>query len=161
MKANKMKTKIILLMFLGLLSLKAQSILSIGGTATLNVSGTADICSDSLAGTVTGNGSFCGNPTDVESEISETIPTEFALKQNYPNPFNPSTKISWQSPVSGYQTLKIYDVLGNEVATLVDEYKPAGTYEVDFNASKLSSGIYFYQLKAGEYLSIKKMTLLK
>ena len=156
-----MKTKIILLMFIGLLSLNAQSILIIGGTATLDVSGTADICSDSLSGTVTGNGSFCGSPTDVESEISETIPTEFALRQNYPNPFNPSTKISWQSPVSGYQTLKVYDVLGNEVATLVDEYKPAGSYEIDFNASNLTSGVYFYKLQVGEFVSTKKMTLIK
>lgn len=166
MKANKMKTKIILLMLIGLLSLNAQSILIIGGTATLNVSGTADICSDSLAGTVTGNGSFCGNPTDVESEISETIPTEFALRQNYPNPFNPSTTIQYQVSSVSYVTLKVYDVLGNEVATLVDELKSAGTYKFDFSVGRhsspaIASGIYFYQLKAGEFLSIKKMTLLK
>jgi len=58
-----------------------------------------------------------------------TLPTEYVLEQNYPNPFNPSTVISWQSPVGSQQTLKIYDILGNEVATLVDEYKPAGRYE--------------------------------
>ena len=153
-------------MFIGLLSLNAQSILIIGGAATLDVSGTADICSDSLSGTVTGNGSFCGTPTDVESEISETIPKEFALRQNYPNPFNPGTKISWQSPVSDHQTLKVYDVLGNELATLVDEYKPAGTYEADFSVGRdsspaIASGIYFYQLKVGKYISTKKMTLIK
>ena len=156
-----MKTKIILLMFIGLLSLNAQSILSIGGTATLDVSGNADICSDSLSGTVTGNGSFCGTPTDVESEISETIPTEFALRQNYPNPFNPSTKISWQTPISGYQTLKVYDVLGNEVASLVNGEKPAGIYEISFNASQLSSGVYFYKLQLGSFIETKKMTLIK
>ena len=75
---------------------------------------------------------------------------EFHLYQNYPNPFNPSTKISWQSPVSSWQTLKVYDVLGNEVASLVDEFKPAGINEVNFDGSKFSSGIYFYQLKAGK-----------
>ncbi|MCC7094438.1 MAG: T9SS type A sorting domain-containing protein [Ignavibacteriaceae bacterium] len=95
----------------------------------------------------------------------------FYLSQNYPNPFNPSTKISWQSPVGSWQTIKIYDVLGNEVATLVNEYKPAGSYEVEFNASPLPSGVYFYQLlvsagrspdvKTENYIETKKMVLLK
>ncbi len=96
---------------------------------------------------------------DVEDET--TLPTEFALEQNYPNPFNPSTKISWQSPVGSQQTLKIYDVLGNEITTLIDEYKPAGRYELEFNAVSLPSGVYFYQLKAGDYIDTKKMILLK
>jgi len=98
----------------------------------------------------------------VEVEIAPSI---FSLKQNYPNPFNPSTKISWQSPVSGWQTLKVYDVLGREVVTLVDEYRNAGSYEVEFNpASSIknpASGIYFYQLKAGGFVQTKKMLLLK
>ena len=89
----------------------------------------------------------------------------FSLIQNYPNPFNPSTKISWQAPVSGWQTLKVYDVLGNEVATLVDEYRNAGSYEVEFKSTagsrQLANGVYFYQLKAGDYLETKKMILLK
>ena len=97
--------------------------------------------------------------TDVEEEAPK--PLTFSLNQNYPNPFNPSTKISWQSPVGSQQTLKIFNVLGNEIATLADEYKPAGKYEVEFNASTLPSGVYFYQLKAGEYVSTKKMILLK
>lgn len=83
------------------------------------------------------------------------------LQQNYPNPFNPQTKISWQSPVASHQTLKVYDVLGNEVASLINEFKNAGSYEVDFNASKFSSGIYFYQLKAGDFVETKKMILMK
>jgi hypothetical protein len=99
--------------------------------------------------------------TPVENEYDNTVATDFKLYQNYPNPFNPSTKISWQSPFSGYQSLKIFDVLGNEVATLVDEFRNAGSYEVEFNAYSLSSGIYFYQLKAGEYLQTKKMILIK
>jgi hypothetical protein len=109
--------------------------------------------------------------TEVKKDISE-VPNEFILSQNFPNPFNPSTKISWQSPVSSWQTLKIYDVLGNEVATLVDEYRPAGTYEIEFNpASSIkhlpagrqgpASGIYFYRLQASDYLETKKMILLK
>ena len=89
----------------------------------------------------------------------------YILSQNYPNPFNPSTKISWQMPVSSWQTLKVYDVLGNEVATLVDEYKNAGSYEVEFKSTvgnrQLANGVYFYQLKAGDYLETKKMILLK
>ncbi|MBK7497586.1 MAG: T9SS type A sorting domain-containing protein [Ignavibacteriales bacterium] len=98
--------------------------------------------------------------TDVEENYN-SIPEKFFLSQNYPNPFNPSTKISWQSPVSSHQTLKIYDVLGNEVATLVNEYRNAGSYEIDFNASKLSSGIYFYRLSAGSFVQTKKMILIK
>jgi 5'-nucleotidase len=103
---------------------------------------------------------------DVKNIEPETSPVEYVLEQNYPNPFNPSTKISWQSPVGSWQTLKIYDVLGNEVATLVNEEKPAGTYEVEFNSHSdagrnLTSGVYFYQFKAGEYINTKKMVLLK
>ena len=97
--------------------------------------------------------------TDVEKISS--LPTDFLLSQNYPNPFNPTTKISWQSPIGSHQTLKIYDVLGNEVVTLVDKYREAGTYEVEFIAKNLSSGIYFYKLTAGSFVETKKMTVLK
>jgi len=85
----------------------------------------------------------------------------FSLYQNYPNPFNPSTKISWQSSVSIWQTIKVYDVLGDEVATLVDEYRSAGNYESEFDASSLASGVYFYQLRAGKFISTKKMVLIR
>ena len=91
----------------------------------------------------------------------EVIPDQYELSQNYPNPFNPSTKISWQSPVASHQTLKVYDVLGNEVATLVNEEKPAGSYEVEFDASSLASGIYFYRLQSGSFNQTKKMILMK
>ena len=73
--------------------------------------------------------------TDITAE-QNLIPEDFLLFQNYPNPFNPSTKISWQSPVSGWQTLKVYDILGREITTLVNEYRPAGKYEVNWNADK-------------------------
>ena len=92
---------------------------------------------------------------------------DFILLQNYPNPFNPSTKIRFTISDLRFTILKVYDVLGNEVATLVSEYKPAGKYEVEFNSVgtsrdlSLPSGIYFYQLKAGNYLEIKKMVLIK
>ncbi len=98
---------------------------------------------------------------DVKIVSNSNIPSNFILEQNYPNPFNPSTKISWQSPVGSHQTLKIYDVLGNEVATLVDEYKPAGSYEVEFDASVITSGVYFYQLRANEFIETKKMILMR
>ena len=94
-----------------------------------------------------------------ENQIN--IPTEYCLYQNYPNPFNPRTVISYQLPVSGNITLKVFDVLGNEVATVVNEYKPAGVYEINWNATNLPSGVYFYQLKAQDYVSVKKMLLLK
>ncbi len=101
-------------------------------------------------------------------EMNLEIPGAFELEQNYPNPFNPSTKISWQSPVGGWQTLKVYDILGTEVATLVNEYKPAGSYDLEFNASNLQSGVYFYRIQAtpnggqaGSLAQTKKMILLK
>ncbi len=100
-----------------------------------------------------------------EIEVNVTAPNEFALHQNYPNPFNPTTVISWQSPVGSWQTLKVYDVLGNEVATLVDEYREAGRYKVEFQSAvgnrQLTSGIYFYQLKAGSFVETRKMMLIE
>ncbi len=100
----------------------------------------------------------------IEVEVVLT-PSEFVLYQNYPNPFNPSTKISWQSPVGSWQVLKVFDVLGNEVATLVDEYRVAGYHEIEFNISsdirELASGIYFYQLQAGSFIATKKMMVVR
>jgi hypothetical protein len=104
------------------------------------------------------------------SHESNDLPEKFSLSQNYSNPFNPSTKIKYEIPDqirndSRLVTLKVYDVLGNEIATLVIEEKQPGTYEVEFNTSSNkhlpSSGIYFYQLKAGKYIETKKMILLK
>jgi hypothetical protein len=92
---------------------------------------------------------------------SNEIPSQFILEQNYPNPFNPSTTIHFSVPSSEFVTLKVYDVLGNEVATLVNEEKSTGIYEVNFNAARLSSGIYFYKLQTGNFTETKKMLLLK
>ena len=88
-------------------------------------------------------------------------PQSFYLSQNYPNPFNPSTSINYQIPKQGKVTLKIFDVLGKEVASLINEHQNAGRYKVNFDASMLPSGIYFYQLKVNDFISIKKMVLLK
>jgi hypothetical protein len=85
----------------------------------------------------------------------------FLLSQNYPNPFNPSTTIKYEIPEKSFVTIKVYDVLGNEIAILVNEEKSAGNYEVEFNAEWLSSGIYFYQLQAQDLILIKKMLILK
>jgi len=110
-----------------------------------------------------------GEPVNAGNNIN-SLPEEFVLYQNYPNPFNPVTKIKFTIPeeVRGEKqevNLKVYDVLGNEVAALVDEYKPAGSYEVEFNPESgethPASGIYFYQLKAGSFTETKKMILLK
>jgi hypothetical protein len=89
------------------------------------------------------------------------IPTIFELVQNYPNPFNPTTKIKYRLPTSSKVTLKIYNVLGNEVITLLDDEKEAGTYEFIFNAGDYSSGVYIYSLQAGSFVETKKMVLLK
>lgn len=97
---------------------------------------------------------------EIEVKVDFT-PKEFALYQNYPNPFNPMTVISWQSPVSSHQILKIYDLLGNEVATLVNEFRESGSYKVEFNASDLPSGIYYYKLTAGEFSGVNKMMVVK
>ena len=105
--------------------------------------------------------------TDLTQDKSKDI-TSYILVQNYPNPFNPNTSIQYavSSLPTGqagrqFVTLKVYDVLGNEVATLVNEEKPAGSYKVEFNGDGLTSGVYFYKLRAGSYVEVKKMVLLR
>jgi hypothetical protein len=107
------------------------------------------------------------NPVTVDDEIS---PVNFHLSQNYPNPFNPSTTIKYTIPFSvnesgaeqsQFITLNVYDILGYEVATLVNEEKSPGTYHISFNAALLTSGVYFYQIRAGAYVDTKKMMFLK
>lgn len=111
------------------------------------------------------NGIVSGAVTSVEQ--NKNMPAEFKLEQNYPNPFNPSTTISYQLSVFSHTTLKVYDLLGREVATLVDEYKQPGNYNLQFSmlnlneGGQLSSGIYFYVLRAGNFVCTKKMILMK
>lgn len=95
-----------------------------------------------------------------EVEI-DRLPMEFSLGQNFPNPFNPTTTIKYQIAEPGIVSLKIYDILGNEVIKLVDEYQEAGNYSINFDASKISSGVYFYRLRANEFIQMRKMTLLR
>jgi hypothetical protein len=109
-----------------------------------------------------------GGLTDISDDKNE-LPSGFNLSQNYPNPFNPSTAIKYTVPSviasgtkqSQFVTLKVYDLLGNEVVTLINEEKSAGSYEVNFNAAGLPSGIYFYKLQAGSFIETRKMVLLK
>lgn len=89
------------------------------------------------------------------------MPTTYDLSQNFPNPFNPATTINYQLPKSGYVTLKVYDILGREVATLVNEEKSLGRYSINFDGSSLASGVYIYQIRANDYVSSKKMMLIK
>ena len=105
---------------------------------------------------VTGCGSILVNT----KTISET-PVKYDLSQNYPNPFNPTTKINYSIPNSGLVTLRIYDLLGREVATLVNEVLASGNYIVEFNGSNLSSGTYFYRIESGTFIDTKKMILIK
>jgi len=97
----------------------------------------------------------------VTSVENDEIPVSYSLSQNYPNPFNPSTSISFEIPQSGFVKLVVYDMLGKEVATLLNEEKTAGAYEVNFNVRNLASGIYFYTINAGNFTSTKKMILMK
>jgi len=119
---------------------------------------------DIYAQQVSHNGQL-GVVTSIEEDIT-SLPESFRLEQNYPNPFNPETKISWRSPVGSHQAIKVFDVLGNEIATLVDEYKPAGRYEVEFNVAHeslrvITSGVYFCRLKTENFSKTIKMLYLK
>ena len=101
-------------------------------------------------------------PQSVNAVTKNNItPNDFQLLQNYPNPFNPSTVIGYQISVSNHVSLKVYDAIGREVATLANEVKDAGYYSTTFDASKLSSGIYFVRLISGDKVQMKKMMLLK
>lgn len=99
-----------------------------------------------------------GSATDVNDDVAKI---DFVLKQNYPNPFNPSTTIQYSIPQNEYVTLKVYSVTGALVKELISEYQPVGNYIVELNFSDLSSGVYFYQLRAGSFISTKRMVLLK
>jgi len=107
---------------------------------------------------------YLGVPTHVLTSVEPqpgNIPLAFALHQNYPNPFNPSTTIDYQIPKQGNVSLKVYDIVGRLVRTLVNEVQGAGAYKVRFDASTLASGVYFYRLQAGSNVSAMKMILVK
>ena len=104
---------------------------------------------------------FAGYTPTAVNETKPSLPAAYTLNQNYPNPFNPSTVISYSIPKSSLVTIKIFNILGQEVKTLISQQQNPGTYKVSFDASKLSSGVYFYSLTAGGFNQVKKMMLLK
>jgi hypothetical protein len=95
------------------------------------------------------------------SNNSTQLPDVFSLEQNYPNPFNPVTKITYSVPKQSLVTIKIYDILGREVAALVNGVNQAGIYEVEWNAMNYASGVYLYKMTAGDYTNVKKMVIIK
>ncbi|MFA7421354.1 MAG: T9SS type A sorting domain-containing protein, partial [Melioribacteraceae bacterium] len=99
--------------------------------------------------------------TDIKEELNSTVPTKYELSQNYPNPFNPSTTIKFALPKEGLVKLSVFNILGQEVGTLINGFKAAGSYSVEWSASNLSSGMYFYRLEANNNIITKKMTLVK
>jgi hypothetical protein len=99
--------------------------------------------------------------TSVEDQGNLYIPKEYKLEQNYPNPFNPTTTIKYSIPKTSFVSLKIYNLIGEEVATLVNEENSIGNYEIEFNATSLPSGVYFYRIQADSFVETKKMVLLK
>jgi hypothetical protein len=101
-----------------------------------------------------------GGVTGIEDNDTFTQPTDFVLEQNFPNPFNPSTTFQFSIPSSQFTVLKVYDLIGREVATLVDEQKPAGSHSVRWEASGIASGVYLYKLQSGWFVQTKKLLLL-
>jgi hypothetical protein len=125
---------------------------------------TTATCTAPYSGLTTGRVVNCGvniTPISGITPVLNIIPDQFNLSQNYPNPFNPTTTINFKIPSKGLVVLKVYDILGKEVATLVNETKNEGSYNVDFNGTNLSSGSYFYKIEVGDFVDIKKMLLVK
>ncbi|OYV87877.1 MAG: hypothetical protein B7Z63_01725 [Ignavibacteriae bacterium 37-53-5] len=130
--------------------------------ANTNVTSMAILGSDVFAG-MSGGGIFRGSLSEITGvQVSHTgVPGGYALSQNYPNPFNPTTVISYRLPEPGVVSLRVYDVLGREVATLVEGRQSVGNHEVEFNGSRFASGVYFYRLISGRFSETKKMLMLK
>jgi hypothetical protein len=112
----------------------------------------------SITGDWQGNEKIKNN--SISMNVAKEIPSEYKM-ENYPNPFNPTTVINYQLPRDGFVTLKIYDMLGREISTLVNENKTAGYYKVNFDAGRLTSGVYIYTIKANDFFLSKKMLLMK
>ncbi len=158
-----MKSNILILCFLLNAGIYSQSVLTLGPGTSMGVMTGADLCVNILNGTgvLYGTGTICGGLVAVEPSGETEIPQEYSLGQNYPNPFNPITNITIQIPNSGLVKLTVFDISGKEVAVLVNEELNAGTYNVDFDASHLASGTYFYRMEAIGFTDVKKMILVK
>ncbi len=121
-------------------------------------------CTDLTAGSLQANRPNIAFALNILTDIKQNgnqIPDKFSLKQNYPNPFNPVTKISFDIPQKSFVTLKVYDVLGKEVVSLLNDERAGGSYTFDFDASSLSTGVYFYKITAGDFSETKRMVVLK
>ena len=142
-------------------------ILPVEGVSAVSFTDFDNVWIAGTSGAIIKGGGIAGT-VGVKEINHNAIPDSYVLSQNYPNPFNPATKIRYTIPSLGYKnissqrtTLKIYDILGNEVAALVDKEQQPGNYEVEFNPVYLSSGVYFYQLRSGSFIGTKKMVFLK
>jgi hypothetical protein len=132
-----------------------------GLTKWVNCAGAAGCCTKTLIGCLI-NGIIYGDTSLTGiNPISNNIPEEFSLSQNYPNPFNPVTNIEFSIPGSAFVNLFVYDISGKKLETMVNQNMQAGFYRIDWNASKYSSGVYYYRLEAGKFTETKKMVLLK
>jgi len=160
-KFKKQSISILLILLAITANVKTQSILEVSPGATVSVTSGADICADTIIGIIQGEGTICGGVNSIDSETEIDIPKVFALDQNYPNPFNPTTIIQYSIPQRSNVTLKVYDVLGNEVVTLVNEEKDRGVYSINFDAPTLASGIYLYSLQSGSFVETKKLMFIK
>ena len=158
-----MKTKFFLLFILFGSTVYSQSVLTLDAGTSMGVLNGTDLCANIInpTGLLYGGGTICGNLVSVEPVAGNEIPREFVLMQNYPNPFNPMTNFEIQMPKSGFVKLAVFDITGKEVAVLINQELNAGVYSVDFDASNLSSGTYFYRMGADNFSEIKKMVLVK
>lgn len=144
-------------------SLSSQSILTLDAGATMGVLTGSDLCANTIngGGIIYGGGTICGGLVTVEPAPQNEIPQTYALSQNYPNPFNPVTTILYQIPNAGDVKITLFDILGREVSVLFNNFHSAGYYRHLFDASQLSSGIYFYKIEAGSFIKSMKMSVIK
>jgi PKD repeat protein len=122
---------------------------------------TAIVTATNTVSTLTDTTNVIITPRTSVEEFENGVPTAFMLSQNYPNPFNPSTTIQYALPKAGYVTMKVYNLVGNEIETLVSEKQPAGEYAIRWNPVGLPSGVYFYRLQAGEFVATRKLVLMR
>ena len=168
------KTLIILTSLLITNPVGSQSVLSLGSGTSMGITTGANLCANTIngQGILYGGGTICGGLVAIEPVVSNELPLSFDMSQNYPNPFNPATKIRFSIPASQIEwsrvSLTIYDILGNQIAVLVNRQLQPGTYEIDFDGENYSSGIYYYRLNvsqagssAGDFTQTKKMVLIK
>jgi len=140
-----------------------QSVLTLEPGTSMGVLTGTDLCVNIMngAGVLYGGGTICGGLVSLEPVTGTEIPLEFALLQNYPNPFNPVTNIRLRIAKFGFVSLKVFDITGKQIAVLVNEELSPGVYNLDFDASHLSSGTYFYRMETAEFSDVKKMIVVK